>query len=141
MIYTGGLRDMRQFALAILLLSAGSAKDKPEKIYPEHGTVIAMRTERVTKGGGVYTDSQGKTHGGVVKSHKVSIFKIRTSGMDYELEARHDLSVDQEVNFRIDKRHLWIRQGGKERRYSIVGQEKREIVNPASTSDNRPPRH
>ncbi|MCX6636850.1 MAG: hypothetical protein NT090_17465, partial [Acidobacteria bacterium] len=92
---------MRWLILAILVLSVASAKDKPT--YPDHGALVAMRTERATSGGGVYTDSRGKTHGGAVSSHPVPIFKIRTPNIDYEVEGRPDLSIGEELNFRIDK--------------------------------------
>jgi hypothetical protein len=108
--------------LAILVLSVASAKEKPT--YPEHGTVVAMRTERATSGGGVYTDSHGKTHGGVVGSHLIPVFKIRTANIDYEVEGR-ELSIGEELSFRIDKRRLYVQRGDKEQRYAIVGEEKR----------------
>jgi hypothetical protein len=117
------MNSLRWLILAILVLSAASAKEKPT--YSEHGTVVAMRTERVTRGGGVYTDSQGKTRGGVVGSQAVPIFKIRTTNIDYEVEGRPDLSMGEELNFRIDKRRLYVQRGEKEQRYSIVGAEKR----------------
>jgi hypothetical protein len=95
---------MRRLSLAILVLSVAFAKDKPT--YPEHGTVVAMRTERVTRGTGVYTDSQGKTRGGVVNRRPVPVFKIHASTLDYEVKGRQDLSIGEDLSFRIDKRRL-----------------------------------
>ena len=119
--------DMRRFALVILLLSVGSAKDKPT--YPEHGTVVATRTENETSGSGVYTGPNGKTHGGEVVTMAVRVFRIRTSAMDYEVEGKRNLSIDEELNFRIEKGrrqlYMYIQRGEKEQRYSVVGQEKR----------------
>jgi hypothetical protein len=109
--------------LAILLLSVASAKDKPT--YPEHGTVVAMRTQGVTSGGGVYTGPNGKTHGGAVHTNNIPVFKIRTSAIDYEVEGKPNLSLDEEFDFRIEKLKLYIQRGEKEQRYSIVGEEKR----------------
>jgi hypothetical protein len=76
---------MYRLALGITLLSIASAKDKPT--YSEHGKVVAMRTEKDVRGGGVYTVS-GQTHGGRVKTYDVPVFKIRTDAMDYEVEGR-----------------------------------------------------
>ena len=114
---------MRWLILAILALSVASAKDKPT--YPEHGTVVAMRTERATSGDGVYTDSEGRTRGGGVESHLIPVFKIRTAAIDYEVEGRPALSIGEEFDFRIEKLRLYIKRGDSEKRYSIVGQEKR----------------
>ncbi len=112
-----------RFALAVFLAAVSFAKDKPT--YTEHGTIVAMKTERVVSGTPVYTDPYGKTHGGVVGTHRVPVFTIRTATIDYEVEGRQALSIDQEVDFRIDKRRVYIRRGDKEDRYALVGEEKR----------------
>ena len=114
---------MRQLTLALLVLAVAFAKDKP--VYPNHGTVVAMRTDRATSSTGVYTDPYGKTHGGVVGTRKIPVFTIRTENIDYEIEGRRDLSVEQEVRFRIDNRRIYVQNGDKEDRYDIVGEEKR----------------
>jgi len=93
---------MRPCILLALVLSFASAKDKPRKAYPEHGTVVAMRMDRITTGSGVRTNSQGKTRGGEVYSRQYPVYKVRTSAMDYELEGKVALHWRQ-VNFRIDK--------------------------------------
>jgi hypothetical protein len=102
------------------------AKDKPT--YSEHGKVVAMRTDKAVKGGGVYTVN-GETHGGRVKTYNVAVFKIRTDTMDYEVEGNPALSVDEEIAFRIVKGrkelYILIQRGDKEKRYSVVTQEKR----------------
>jgi len=116
---------MRRAFLFVLLLSVASAKTKPDKIYPEHGTVISMRTERATHGSGVYTDPYGKTHGGRVRSSRIRVYKVRTTDMDYELDGRRRLAIGDEVTFRIEKGRLYVQLGDKEQRFTIVGQEKR----------------
>jgi hypothetical protein len=116
---------MRQFLLAVLLLSTAVAKDKPAKVYPERGTVVAMRTERATRGGGVYTDNQGRTHGGGVHSVKIPVYKVRNADMDFELEGRTRLSIGDQVSFRIEKNRVYVQDGSKERKFSLVGQEQR----------------
>lgn len=87
-----------------------------------------MRTEKAVKGGGVYTVN-GETQGGRVKTYNVPVFRIRTDTMDYEVEGRPDLSIDEELTFRTEKgRHqlyIFIQRGDKEKRYSVVTQEKR----------------
>lgn len=113
----------RCLILAFLFLLVASAKDKTT--YPLHGTVIAMRSESVTYGGGVHTDPFGKTHGGAVHTALVPVFKIRTSELDYEVQGKEALTVGQDLDFRIDKLRLYVQRGSKERRYDIVGEEKR----------------
>jgi hypothetical protein len=115
--------QMRRVSLAtVVLVLVASAKEKPT--YPEHGTVVAMRSEKATSGTGVYTDSQGRTHGGQVHTRNVPVFKIHTSTFDYEVEGRRDLTIGEELNFRVDKRNLYIQRGDKEQKYSIVTEEK-----------------
>jgi len=113
----------RCLILAFLFLLAASAKDKTT--YPLHGTVVAMRSTSATYGGGVYTDPYGKTHGGAVHTAMIPVFKIRTTELDYEVQGKQALTVGQELDFRIDKLRLYVQRGNKERRYDIVGEEKR----------------
>jgi hypothetical protein len=116
-------RVLLQLFMAFSLPAAVFSKDKPS--YPEHGTIVAMKTDRVVSGTPVYTDPYGKTRGGTVGSRNVPVFTIRTSTIDYEVEGRRDLSIDQEVDFRIDKRRVYIERGDKEDRYTLVGEGKR----------------
>ena len=111
-----------RFVFAVLFVAVSLAKDKPT--YTEHGTVVAMKTERIGSGTPVYTDPYGKTHGGIVGTHRVPVFTIRTTAIDYEVEGRQALSIDQEVDFRIDKRRVYVKRGDKEDRYTLVGEEK-----------------
>lgn len=115
---------MCRLLFTVLLLSVASAKDKPAKSYAEHGVVIAMRIERVSRSTGVYTDSNGKTWGGAVSSHRLPIYKIRAAGMDYELEGRRgDLAIGDQLSFRVEKDRVYVQRGEKERRLILVGQE------------------
>ena len=110
--------------LVLAFLPCTSAK-KPEKVYPERGTIVAMRTERVTGSTGVYTDSQGKTHGGAAYSRRIPVYRVRTTEMDYEIEGRQKLSIGEEVRFRIEKNRVYVERGDKEQKFLLVGQEKR----------------
>lgn len=116
---------MRHAFLLVLLLSVLAAKNKPEKVYPEHGTIVSMRTERVTHGAGVYTDSHGRTHGGQVHTARIPVYKVRTADMDFELEGRRGLKIGDQVSFRVEKNKVYVRLGDKEQKFMLVGQEKR----------------
>ncbi len=86
------------------------AKDKP--VYTEHGSVIAMRTERVVHNPPAHADPYGNTAGGLVGSHKVPVFTISTAMIDYEIEGRPLLAIDQEVDVRIINQVLRSAPGG-----------------------------
>ena len=111
-------------ALLTVVLVAG-AKDKAEKIYPEHGKITSMRTELETRtrGSGVYTDSSGDVHGGEVRTRvsRVPVYLIRTASMEYQIEGGR-FGIGDEVNFRTEKGKLFIKSANKELKHSIVGQ-------------------
>jgi hypothetical protein len=115
---------MRCCLMALVLLSSASAKDPP--VYPLHGTVTAMRTDRVTIGAPVYTGANGKTYGGGAHSRRVPVFKIQTDEMNYEVEGGKDLTIGEDLSFRVDKRTVYIQRGDKEQKCRLVGQEKRQ---------------
>jgi hypothetical protein len=115
--------------IALLMLPSWlPAKEKAPKTYPLHGTVIAMRTERTPINSGVYTDAYGKTRGGgsVVQSDRV--YRVRTVNMDYDIQAGRGpaLTIGRQLDFRIEKNSVFVREGTKERKFRLVGQEKRE---------------
>lgn len=118
---------MRWLGFIVLLSSVSFAKDKPT--YPEHGTVVAMRSDTRTRGTSPYTDPYGKIQGGGVHSYRIPVFKIRTDDLDYEIEGRNNLSIDEAISFRIEKRvrqaYVYIQRGDKEDRYLVVAEEKR----------------
>jgi hypothetical protein len=66
--------------LAVALTTVADTKDKAEKVYPEHGKVISMRSELQTKGSGVYSDSEGRVYGGGVKTRRIAVFKLKRRG-------------------------------------------------------------
>jgi hypothetical protein len=76
----------------------------------------------------VYTDPYGKTQGGQSVAVRFNIYKVRTSGMDYEIEAGRGpaLTIGRQLDFRIEKNSVFVREGTKERKFRVVGQEKRE---------------
>jgi hypothetical protein len=110
--------------MSLMLLSSALAKDPPA--YPLHGTVMAMRTDRVTVGAPVYTGADGKTHGGGVHSRRIPVFKIQTEEMNYEVEGGKDLTVGEELSFRLEKNTVYIQRGDKEKKVKLVGLEKRQ---------------
>jgi hypothetical protein len=106
----------------ILLVSSAVAKDKPPKVYPETGTVVAMRMESTVRGR-VYTDPQGKTYGRV-RSYEQPVYKIRTKDFDYEVEG-NSLTIGDAVNFRLEKDKVFVKHDEKEQKFSLVGAEQR----------------
>lgn len=103
------------------------AKEKEPKAYPLHGVVVATRVERVSQTLRVYTDPYGKTHGGQSVAGLLKVYKVRTSGMDYEIEPprKAKLEIGSKVEFRIDKNTVYVRRGEKEDKCLLVSQGKR----------------
>jgi hypothetical protein len=115
------------FLLALLsvtfLPSSLVAKDKVTPIY-EHGRVVA--TDDVLGSGTtpVYTDNQGKTQGGLSFGTRTPTYKIETAERFYRITNRkRQLSLGQDVEFRIQKRNAYIRDKDQERKYDIIGVE------------------
>jgi hypothetical protein len=114
----------------ILLLLVATAlgivgKQKPTQVYPENGTVLAMRMESTVRSNAVYTDSQGRTHGGRARTFHHPVYKIRGKQIDYEVEGG-SFAIGDMVNFRIEKDKLYIKRGDKEQKLSIVAAEQRD---------------
>jgi hypothetical protein len=71
----------------------------------------------------VHTDAWGRTYGGWSTPRRIPVSRVETSTGFYELEWR-GLQVGQTIDFRIDGGHAFVRrEGGKERRYWVVGVE------------------
>lgn len=114
-------------AMALFCLSA-AASDKQPKTYPLHGTIIAMHAEVYGGSSPVYTDPYGKTHGGGSTMRRVPIYTIRTEDMEYEVAARRadHFNLGDQIDFRLEGRHLFIREGDKDERRSLMGQRMRD---------------
>jgi DNA-directed RNA polymerase subunit E'/Rpb7 len=113
---------------AIFLPILAFANDKPPKTYPIHGSVIAVHVGTVSRGGGVYTDPYGKTHGGGTVNHETHTYRIETDTLVYELTERSKkprFSVGDSVEFRIEKEKAYVQEGDKERKYDITGTEQK----------------
>jgi hypothetical protein len=112
---------------AFLMVGVTTAlpKAKNPKTYPEHGTVLAMRTTERSYTTGVYTDPQGKTHGGNSYSARRPVYRIETEKMFYELEGtkKEQLPIGGTVDFRIEKDKAYIQRGDKEDKFRVVGVE------------------
>jgi hypothetical protein len=101
--------------IALLMLPSWLlAEEKALKTYPLHGTVIAMKTEHRAVDSDVYTD--------------VRVYKVRTVNVDYDIQAGRGpiLTIGRQLDFRIEKNSVFVREGAKERKFRLVGQEKRE---------------
>jgi hypothetical protein len=116
------------FALLILSLSLAFGKDKPTKVYPQHGTVVAVRTGEYSRTVPVRTDSYGKTWGGYSHRRKTQTYRIETETLVYEIMEREKnprLTVGDGIDFRIEKQRAYLREGDKERKYELVATEQK----------------
>jgi hypothetical protein len=107
------------------------AEDKSPKEYPLHGTVVAMRTERVAGSAPVYTDPYGKTHGGGTLMRRSEVYTIRTADMEYDVIAhkRDKFAIGDQVDFRWEggkRGRVFVRSGDKDARFYLVGQRMRD---------------
>ncbi len=122
----------------MVLFSVGCfAQDKPPKTYPESGKVIAIRTTEKAHNVPVHTDSQGKTWGGGTAHHPFHIYRIETESRFYEFEdpgKNARFTIGQQIEFRIEKEHLFIQNGEKEHKYSVTDVEEK----PGNAPDSIP---
>jgi hypothetical protein len=114
---------MRILLLTIMALAILTAKDKPT--YPEHGTVLSMRKDVAETFKGE-TDLYGNVSGkkGYARV-KIPVYKVQTDTMTYEVEGKLTLPVGGTIAFRIEKDRMYVQDGHKEKKYSIVGEETR----------------
>lgn len=123
-----GHKRRTQRALVLLTLigampSTLFSQGKETKVYPERGTVIALREDSRSTNLGVHTDAWGRTHGGQSIRYTVAIWRVETDTKVYELEGK-GLEVGQVLEFRIEKQYAYVRDAkGKERRYKVVSLE------------------
>jgi len=118
----------RRLMLALLIFSLAFGKDKSPKVYPQHGTVVAVRTGEYSKTVPVRTDSNGKTWGGYSARRKTQTYRIETETLVYEVMQREKnprLAVGDGIDFRIDKQRAYLREGDKERKYELVATEQK----------------
>jgi hypothetical protein len=103
------------------------AREKPQKTYPLHGTIIKMATERAYASPGVYTDNSGRVHGGQLGSHLVPSYTIQTAERTYLATSRRrrdaTLKVGDQVDFRTEGRWLFVRtDDGKEAKFILAAE-------------------
>ncbi len=92
-------------AAAVLSTASLLAKDKPPRVYPERGTVVAFRIGEQSLTSGVYTDTYGKTHGGGTVHLRTYIYRVETETRFYELEAgkKATMELNEAIKFRVEK--------------------------------------
>ena len=122
------LRGLYALVVTCSIVSVATAafpKAKNPKTYPEHGTVLAMHTTERSYTTGVYTDPQGKTHGGNSYTSRRPIYRVETEKLFYELEGsrKEQLPIGAAVDFRIEKDKAYIQRGDKEDKFRVVGVE------------------
>lgn len=114
----------RLLILTAILASAVVAGDKPAKVYPEHGRIVAIRSGQNSRTLPVYTDPYGKTHGGFTVHSDTHTYRIETDNRFYELTEQSrgaSLSLGDYVDFRIEKRdRAYVRNGEKEWRWAVT---------------------
>ena len=102
--------------------------EKPTKNYSEHGTVVAVHESERTGSIPPYTDPYGKIRGGITTHHRLHIYRVETNTLLYELSEgskRHSLSLDQQIQFRVDQDSAYVLLGSKETKFPIVGTERK----------------
>jgi hypothetical protein len=115
--------------ICLCLLSAHlGAKDKEAKTYPESGTIVATRTQEEPYTTPVYTDTNGKTQGGVSLTSRRPVYRVGTDTKFYELEGRRNkpLQLGETVRFRLEKEWAYVQQGDKEEKFRVVAVELRQ---------------
>jgi hypothetical protein len=104
------------------------AKDKEPKTYPEHGTIVATKTQEQSFTTPVYTDPYGKTQGGVSLTSRRPVYRIETDTKFYEMEGARNkpLALGDTIQFRLEKEWAYVQLGDKEEKLRIVAVELRQ---------------
>lgn len=129
---------MRSIIIAFLLLSGVAvAQDQTQRTYSENGTIIAVRKTEKSHNVPVHTDAQGKTWGGVTAHHPFHVYRVETETRFYEFEEsgkNPGFTIGQQIQFRLEKERLFIKDGNKEKKYDVTDVEKKN-KNPSPKSN------
>jgi mitochondrial fission protein ELM1 len=104
----------RWFTVAVLLAAATGATAQDRAEFPEHGTVIAV---------GVGGSSKKVQYSSDSASH---VYRVETTKRFYELMdkgKKPSLTLNQTVEFRVEKKTAVVWDGKKGRKYSLTDAE------------------
>ena len=88
------------------------------KTYPEHGTVVDLRTEAAADPTLNYADPYGK---------RLPVYRIETENKVYKLEGKkkdkNAFSRGDTVQFRLEKDWAYVHRGDKEQKFRVLAVE------------------
>lgn len=119
------MRKTIVIAVAVLAFASVTSAQKEPKVYPESGKVTAVRTEQ-TGNAPFYIPN---SYGGVAGSFPTHMLIVRvetpTEIVEFAVGRKSPFTINEEVQFRTEKHHIFIQDGKKERKYTLTDTEEK----------------